>query len=74
MFGGWLIALLSWLVTAAPATIRQIVIALRITSAIGFAHPATRQSQGVSGCSMPARRKAGDANGCLCRIKKEKIS
>lgn len=38
MFAGWLMGLLSWLVTAARDTISQIVIVWMITSAIGFAH------------------------------------
>ena len=38
LFAGWLMGLLSWLVTAVADTISQIVIVWLITSAIGFAH------------------------------------
>ncbi len=38
VFAGWLMGLVSWLVTAARDTISQIVIVWLITSAIGFAH------------------------------------
>ncbi|HEX4148865.1 MAG TPA: formate/nitrite transporter family protein, partial [Pirellulales bacterium] len=38
LLAGWLMGLLSWLVTAARDTISQIVIVWLITSAIGFAH------------------------------------